>query len=441
MKRRVLYALLLALLAANLLLGARIYFYSAQAAPASDNPYENYKLLADVMEKVRLEYVDGDKVSYQDLVHSALKGMLGSLDPHSEYMDARRFEDLKKDTEGEFGGIGIVVELSRDKLLTVVTPMDGSPGYVAGIRRLDQIIRINDKSTEKMGLEDAVGVLRGEPGTHVSITIHRPSTGEVTNFNLVRAIVKVPTVEDINDQQKFPLGENSIGYVRINQFGEKTSDDLRAALGLLAKEGMKALILDLRNNPGGLLDQAEHVCEQFLPGGQLIVSTEGRGPTPKYEYHARSRGQPVDVPMVVLVNPGSASAAEIVTGCLQDEQQFSHAIVIGEQTFGKGSVQSILPLDDGSALKLTTAKYYTPSHKVIHEHGITPDIIVPQTPQEDEDLRLKHMAGALDMLEEKDRERVNNTQDRQLERAVDLLKGVQLYAQRTAPAKVAAAAK
>jgi len=440
MKRRVLYAVLLALLAANLLLGARIYFYSAQAAPASDNPYENYRLLADVMEKVRLEYVDGDKISYQDLVHAALRGMLGSLDPHSEYLDARRFEDLKNDTEGEFGGIGIVVEV-RDKWLTVVTPMDGSPGFLAGIRRLDQIIKINDRSTEKMGLEDAVGVLRGEPGSKVSITIHRPATGETTNFNLVRAIVKVPTVQDINDQQKFPLGENSIGYVRINQFGEKTSDDLRAALATLSGEGMKALILDLRNNPGGLLDQAEYVCEQFVPSGHKIVSTEGRGPTPKTVYIARNRGKRIDLPMVVLVNWGSASAAEIVTGCLQDEQEWTHAIVVGEQTFGKGSVQSILPLGDGSALKLTTAKYYTPSHKVIHEHGITPDIIVPQTPQEDEDLRLKQNTAALESLDDKDRERVNNTQDRQLERAVDLLKGVLLYAQRAAPAKVAAAAR
>jgi carboxyl-terminal processing protease len=441
MKRRVLYTFLLALLAANLVLGARIYIYSAQGAPAVENPYESYKLLADVMEKVRLEYVDGDKISYSDLVHAALKGMLGSLDPHSEFMDARRFDDLKKDTEGEFGGIGLVVEVGKDKLLTVVTPMDDSPGYRAGIRPLDQIIRINNKSTEKMGLEDAVGVLRGEPGTKVSITIHRPSTGETKPLELVRAIVKMPTVQDINNKQAFPLGDNGIGYVRINQFGEKTSDDLRAALAKLTAEGMKALILDLRNNPGGLLDQAEHVCEQFLPNGQLIVSTEGRGPAAKYEYHARSGGKRIDLPLVVLVNPGSASAAEIVAGCLQDEQALTHAIVVGEQTFGKGSVQSILPLGDGSALKLTTAKYYTPSHKVIHERGITPDIIVPQSAEEEEALRIKNTAGNLELLDEKDRVRVNNTHDGQLERAADLLKGVLLYARRSAPAKAAAAAQ
>jgi carboxyl-terminal processing protease len=441
MKRRVLYCFLLGLLGANLLIGARIYFYSAQAAPAKDNPYENYKLLADVMEKVRNEYVDGNKLTYQELIHAALKGMLGSLDPHSEFMEARRFDDLKKDTEGEFGGIGILVEIGKDKLLTVVTPLDNTPGYRAGILPNDEIIKINDKSTEKMGLEDAVGLLRGEPGTKVSITIHRPSNGQTKKYDLERAIVKIPTVQDLHDKQEYPLGENGIGFIRINAFGEKTSDDLQSALEILNKQGMKALILDLRNNGGGLLDQAEHVCEQFLPRNQLIVSTEGRGPTPLYEYHARGRGKRVDLPMVVLVNAGSASAAEIVAGCLQDLQPLTHAIVVGEQTFGKGSVQSILPLADGSALKLTTAKYYTPSHKVIHERGITPDISVPQTPEEEADLRLKHQVGAVETLAEKDRERVQNTHDRQLERAVDLLKGVLLYAQRNSPATKVAAVK
>jgi carboxyl-terminal processing protease len=438
MKRRVLYSFLLGLLAVNLLLGARIYFYSAQAAPAGDNPYDNYKLLADAMEKVRLEYVDAGKVGYQDLVHAALKGMLGSLDPHSEFMDARRFNDLNDDTKGQFGGIGVMVEIGKDKWLTVVAPMMDSPGYRAGILSWDQIIKINDKSTEKMSLEDAVGVLRGEPGTHVSVTIHRPSTGETKRFDLTRAIVKVPTVQDLNAKQEFPLGENAIGYVRINQFGEETSRDLHDALGKLTGKGMKALILDLRDNPGGLLDQAVKVCEQFLPYGEKIVSTERRDAPPQFEY-GRYSGKRVDMPMVILVNSGSASAAEIVTGCLQDEQQFSHAIVVGEQTFGKGSVQSILPLSDGSALKLTTAKYFTPSHKVIHEHGITPDILVPMTPQDEEELHIKYSPGGVDSLkDEQDRERVLATHDLQLERAVDLLKGVLLYAQRNPSHKPAA---
>jgi carboxyl-terminal processing protease len=438
MKRRAFYWLLLPLLAANLFLGARIYLFSAQAAPAKDNPYENYKLLADVMEKVRAEYVDGDKLSYQDLVHAALKGMIGSLDPHSEFMEPSRFDNLKQQTEGEFGGIGIIVEMGKDKLLTVVTPMEDTPGYRAGILPGDEIIKINDRSTEKLGLEDAVGLLRGEPGSKVSITIHRPATGETKKYDLERAVVKIPTVNDINDKQDFPLGEHGIGYVRINEFGEKTADDLQTALEKLTRQGMKALILDLRNNPGGLLDQAEQVCEQFLPRGTPVVSTEGRGPT--VAYTARSHGRRIDLPMVVLVNSGSASAAEIVAGCLQDEQPLTHAIVVGMQTFGKGSVQSILPLSDGSALKLTTAKYYTPSHKVIHERGITPDIFVPMTTEEETDLRLKHSLGTLQSLDEKTRQRIMGAQDLQMERAVDLLKGVLLYSQRNAATKVAAAA-
>jgi carboxyl-terminal processing protease len=440
MKRRAYYCLLAALLGANLILGARIYLFSAQAAPARDNPYENYKLLADVMEKVRNEYVDGDKLTYQDLVHAALKGMIGSLDPHSEFMEPSRFDNLKQQTEGEFGGIGIIVEMGKDKLLTVVTPMEDTPGFRAGILPGDEIIRIDDKSTEKLGLEDAVGLLRGEPGTRVSITIHRPATGETKRYDLKRAVVKIPTVQDLNDKQEFPLGDHGIGYVRVNEFGERTADDLHAALEELQAKGMKALILDLRNNPGGLLDQAEQVCELFLKPGTSIVSTEGRGMTNLYRAH--SRGRRMDLPMVVLVNSGSASAAEIVTGCLQDLQTQTHAIVVGEQTFGKGSVQSVLPLSDGSALKLTTAKYYTPSHKVIHERGITPDIFVPQSPEEEADLRLKHSPGAMESLDEKTRQRVASAHDRQLERAVDLLKGVLLYSQRNAPAtKVAAAAR
>jgi carboxyl-terminal processing protease len=329
--------------------------------------------------------------------------------------------------------------MGKDKLLTVVTPMEDTPGYRAGILPGDEIIKINDRSTEKLGLEDAVGLLRGEAGTKVSITTHRPSTGENKKYELERAIVKIPTVQDINDKQEFPLGENAIGYVRINQFGEKTADDLQSALEVLTREGMKALILDLRNNPGGLLDQAEQVCEQFVPPGTKIVSTEGRGQLTQYRAH--SHGKRIDLPMVVLVNSGSASAAEIVSGCLQDLQPLTHAIVVGEQTFGKGSVQSILPLADGSALKLTTAKYYTPSHKVIHERGITPDIFVAESPEEEADLRLKHSLGAVDALDDKTRQRVTNAHDRQMERAVDLLRGVLLYSQRSTPsAKVAAAA-
>jgi carboxyl-terminal processing protease len=303
----------------------------------------------------------------------------------------------------------------------------------------DRIIKIDGKSTEKFGLEDAVKRLRGEPGTAVTVTVLRPSSGEITDHKLTRANIKVDTVKDLNGKREFLLGENEIGYIRITQFGEKTSSDLENALKKLETQ-MEALILDLRGNPGGLLDQAGQVCEKFLPRGQLVVSTEGRGHSQRSEYRSNGRHKHPNIPTVVLVNGGSASASEIVAGCLQDLQPVTKAIVVGEQTFGKGSVQSILPLPDGSALRLTTAKYYTPSHKVIHEHGITPDIIVPMTEEEEMDLFRKRVPGGLESLDEIDRERIQNARDPQLERSLDVLKGVLLYTQRnSAPAKKIAA--
>ncbi|MGD0815132.1 MAG: S41 family peptidase [Verrucomicrobiota bacterium] len=440
MKRRILFGFIIAALGVNLFFGAQVYIYTAHASQ-KDDPYENYKLLADVLEKVRQEYVDGDKLTYQDLIHGALKGMLNTLDPHSEFMDPTKFDELKKDTEGEFGGLGIIVELGKDNMLTVVSPMEDSPGYRAGILPHDQIVKIDGKSAAKLDLEDAVKRLRGESGTSITITIRRPSTGQIKDYKLVRANIKVDSVKDIDDKREFPLGGDGIGYVRIIQFGEKTSDDLGVALRKLTDQGMRALVIDLRNNPGGLLEQAGQVCEKFLPRGQLIVSTEGRGSSPKSEYRAEGHGKRIDMPIVVLVNGYSASASEIVAGCLQDLQPITHAIIVGEQTFGKGSVQSILPLADGSALRLTTARYYTPSHKIIHEHGITPDIYVPMSEQDEADLNYRHMPGAMEILDEPDRERIEKVHDKQLERAVDLLKGVLLYAQRApVPAKVAAVA-
>jgi carboxyl-terminal processing protease len=438
--RRFLYGLLGLALSLNLLVGARIYFYSAQAS--EKDPYDDYKLFADVLEKVKQEYVDGGKLTYSELVHGALKGMLSTLDPHSEFMDASKFDELKKDTEGEFGGVGVVVQLNKDKNLTVVAPMEDTPGFRAGIMTGDRIVKIDGKSTEKFTLEDAIKRLRGEPGTEVSLSILRPSSGQVKDYTLKRARIKMDTVKDINGKREFPLSENKIGYVRLTQFGEHTSDDLESALKKLEGEGMQSLILDLRGNPGGLLDQAGRVCEKFLPKGQLVVSTEGRGAMQKSEYYAHGNTPHPSVPMVVLVNGGSASASEIVAGCLQDLQPITHAIVVGEQSFGKGSVQSILPLPDGSALRLTTAKYYTPSHKVIHEKGITPDIVVPMTEEEERLLFLKRLPGGFEAADEKEKLLVQNARDPQLERATDLLKGISLYSQRgTKSAAVFRAAK
>jgi len=359
--------------------------------------------------------------------------MVSTLDPHSEFLDPDRYKELQSDTQGTFGGLGIVVQM-RDNFVTVVTPIEDTPGFKAGILSGDRIVKIDGKSTEKMTLQDAVKSLRGEPGTEVSLTVLRPATGEEKEHRLTRAVINVDMAKDINGRKEFPLGDNKIGYVRLTQFGEKTSDELDAALKKLKSQGMEALILDLRWNPGGLLDQAVEVCEKFLPRRQLVVTTEGRNAGQSSIRQVTGRnGAYRGLPVVVLVNLGSASASEIVAGALQDCAALGlcKAIVVGEQTFGKGSVQSIIPLPDGSsALRLTTAKYYTPSHKVIHEEGITPDIPVTMTDEEESIARLKLTPGGVESLDEKERERIAAVRDPQLDRALDVLKGIMIFAQR-----------
>jgi carboxyl-terminal processing protease len=387
-----------------------------------------------VLEKVRAEYVDGTNLTYRDLIYSSLKGMVGSLDPHSEFMDPDDYQQLQDDTEGKFGGLGLVVAM-KDSFVTVVAPMDDSPGFRAGILSGDRIVKINGVDSEKVSLPDAVKELRGDPGTQVTITIQRPSSGLTKDVTLTRAIINMEMVKDINGKKEFPLGADGIGYIRITEFGDNTGDELESALAKLKVQGMKALILDLRWNPGGLLDEAVEVCQKFLPRGQLVVTTEGRDPAEDSVRRAAGHGDELKgEPIVVLVNLGSASAAEIVTGCLQD---LHRGIVVGEKTFGKGSVQSIFPLDDGSALKLTTAKYYTPSHKVIHQHGITPDIVIPMSDEAQAALLVSRSPGGLESLGEKDRARAKNYRDIQLDRAEDLLQGILLYGELSGPEKVA----
>jgi carboxyl-terminal processing protease len=424
MKRRLIYGLVAVALALNLAIGARSYLGSARAADKQDAVYPNLELYANVLEKVRKEYVDGHDLTYHDLVYSSLKGMVGSLDPHSEFMDVDDYQQLQNDTEGRFGGLGLVVSM-RDSYVTVVAPMEDTPGFRAGILSGDRIIKIGGQSAEKMSLPEAVKLLRGEPGTQVTVTIQRPSSGLVKDITLKRAIIKMDMVKDLNGKKEFPLGDDKIGYVRIAEFGYQAGEELEAALNKLKAQGMKALIIDLRWNPGGLLDEAVEVCGKFLPRGQLVVTTEGRDASQNSTRRADGHGDELNgMPMVVLVNLGSASAAEIVTGCLQD---LHRVIILGEKTFGKGSVQSIFPLDDGSALKLTTAKYYTPSHKVIHQHGITPDVEVPMTEEQEAAVLRKRAPGGLETLSETNRVRIESLHDIQLERAEDLLKGIMLY--------------
>jgi carboxyl-terminal processing protease len=426
MKRFLIFGLVSVALAANLTLGAKVYLDSSKDT-AKDSPYENLETFTFVLERVKKDYVDGQSLTYRELVRSALEGMVGKLDPHSEFLDSDKFKDLQSETKGQFGGVGIVVQM-RDGFVTVVAPIEDTPGFRAGILSGDRIVKIEGKSTEKMALGDVLKQLRGEPDTDVNISIQRPSTGATKDHKLKRAIINVDMVKDINSKREFPLSENQIGYIRLAQFGERTSSELDAGIKKLKAQGMKGLILDLRWNPGGLLDQAVEVCEKFLPRGQLVVSTEGRNPSQSSTRKAAGRGDEIKgVPIVVLINFGSASASEIVAGCLQD---LGRAVIVGEQSFGKGSVQSVIELDNGAALRLTTAKYYTPSHKVIHEKGITPDVEVLLTDAEERDILIKRAPGGVESLEGDERKRVEDSRDAQLDRAMDLLKGINLFSGR-----------
>jgi carboxyl-terminal processing protease len=431
MKQRLIYGVVMAILALNLALGARMYFSTAAAAQ-KDSPYPNLELFSYVMEKVRRDYVDGSELTYQELVYGALRGMLDTLDPHSEFLEPDKFKDLQSDTQGRFGGLGIVVQM-RDNYVTVVTPIEDTPGFRAGILAGDRILKIDGQNAERMTVEDAVKLLRGEPNTEITLTLERPTSGETKDYKLTRAIIKVDMAKDVNGRKEFPLIDDKIGYVRLTQFGERTAAEMDAALKTMHDRGMRALVLDLRGNPGGLLDQAVEVCERFLPRGQLVVTTEGRSALKNSEPKVTGRnGAYRDLPLAVLVNYGSASASEIVSGALQDCAALGKckAIIIGEKTFGKGSVQEVIPLEGGAALRLTTSKYYTPSHKVIHERGITPDIIVPMTDEEERLARLRVSPGGAESVDETERELVRNARDPQLERAVDVLKGVMLFAER-----------
>ena len=436
MKRRLVFGLVLVALVVNLALGAKVYLSAARPAAEDDALQANLELFNEAIQKIRTEYVDGKDLTYQQLVHTALRGAVSKLDPHSEFLDAESFQELQDDTEGEFGGLGLVVA-SKNGSVTVVSPMEDTPGFRAGILAGDRIVKVEGQPVAGRDLSDVVKKLRGTPGSSVTLTILRPATGVTKNYTLTRAVIQLAMVKDINGKKDFPLLDGQIGYLQITQFGDKTGDELEAALTKIRQKQARGLIIDLRWNPGGLLDQAKAVCEKFLPPGGLIVSTEGRHVVEKYISEGRGDELP-GVPIVVLVNLGSASAAEIVTGCLQDRHR---AVILGEKTFGKGSVQTIFPLDDGSALKLTVAKYYTPSHKVIHQHGIMPDIYVPVSDAEEAALVIKRAPGGVEALSDAERARVLAVQDQQLERARETLTGLLLYQHMTATAPQRVAAK
>lgn len=427
-KKSILFILMMALV----LLGwiGTAYLPHAVNAEAKSR-YEDLQLFTDVLSIVRKSYVE--EVDMKELVQGAVEGMLASLDPHSSYLPPDMYKEMKIDTSGEFGGLGIEITV-KDGILTVVSPIEDTPAYKAGLQSGDQILKIEDRFTKDLSIMDAVKLMRGPKGTSISITIMREGFPKPKEFTLVREIIKVKSV-------KARTLEDGYVYVRVAQFQERTVDDLHDALEALQEEngtGIKGLILDMRNNPGGLLDQAVKVADTFLDNG-LIVYTEGRESGSQMKFSAHADGDELTCPLVVLINGGSASASEIVAGALQDHKR---AVVMGTQSFGKGSVQTIIPLGDNSGLRLTTARYYTPLGTSIQARGITPDISVRpmevreseessslsekdlmnhfETPEPENEKKKKPEPGHKFDLNGDDRE------DYQLMRALDLLKGWQI---------------
>src|SRR6202048_3030704 len=396
-----------------------------RGAPSNDEEdtgYSQISIFAKAVQLLRQDYVDRNKTSYHELITAAMKGMLASLDPHSQYMDPNDFRDMQDDTRSRFNGLGIEVSM-KNGLPTVVSPMEDTPAARAGILAGDQILKINGTATDKMELQDAVNLLRGVPGQKVTLTLLRPSTKEIKDYTLERVEIKVASVKGARLIDPELSGPFKIAYVRLIQFNEPTADDLAKALDDLQKQGMQALVLDLRNNPGGLLNSAVDVCAQFLPPNTKVVSTQGRVASQQREYSTSgaAKDRP-HFPMAVLANEGSASGAEIVSGALKD---LHRAILVGETTFGKGSVQNVMQLPDGSALRFTTAKYYTPSKQVIHGNGVAPNIRVPITVEQERTL-FTLRSGEIKPNEEKN---LIKSKDPQMLRAIDALKGVMIYAQ------------
>ena len=426
-KRIIIDILLISLLMAGILL---INGGSGHVKAGTGDIYKNIEVFTEVLRQIEKNYVEPQDP--QKMIYGAIKGMVQNLDPHSSFMTKEEHQDLLIETKGSFSGVGIEISV-RDNVLTVVSPIEGTPAYVAGIQAGDKIVRINDKSTNDMTLTDAVKSIRGKKGTKVKLTVIRKAADKPLDFTITRDVIPLKSVRNY-------LLDPEIGYVRISTFQSNTSKDLNVALEELETgRDLKGLILDLRNNPGGLLSQAIEVSDVFLDSG-LIVSTKGRNASQDMEVSARQNKTERDYPIIVMVNGGSASASEIVAGALQDNKR---ALTLGTQTFGKGSVQTILPLSDGSGLRLTTAKYYTPSGRSIQASGITPDIeieFVPPVQEEEKEspqfMREKDLKGHMlndttDATKEPKKEKEDETtlkvkmlleRDNQVRHALQLLK-------------------
>jgi carboxyl-terminal processing protease len=365
--------------------------------------------LEDAIALIDSNYVR--EVSAKELIYGALGGMVSSLDSYSSFLSPDQYSKLKSDVYGEFGGLGIRVTV-RDNILTVVSPLEGTPAHKAGIIPGDKIIKIDDKPTKDFGFDDAVDALRGIPGTSVRLTVLRGPDNSIKDFNVKRAIIRIESI-----RHAFMI-TGDIGYIRIADFQRYTATDLSKAIKRLIRNGMKGLIIDLRNNPGGLLEISVMVCEKFLKKPAVIVSTKGRTESQNVVFKSRAMRAYTDFPVVVLINKGSASASEIVAGAIKDNKR---GLIVGETSFGKGSVQTVIPMKDNSALRLTTSYYYTPSGAIIHENGIVPDMIISgdmiKTDDEPEEEEEQDISYELKILT-----------DTQVNEAINLLNDKQRYA-------------
>lgn len=370
-----------------------------------EDEYRYFKMFTDVFRIVKENYVG--EVSTKELIYGALNGMLKSLDPFSAFFTPEQYREFRQETEGEFGGIGIEIGMEKGRPI-VIAPIEGTPAYRAGIRSGDIILEVNGEDTSNMSLTDVVRRIRGKPGTKVTLTILRKGADRPIRVELERAIIRIESVRWTRIQD--------VGYIRLSQFTEGAGRETEKAIRSLLAQGVKGIVLDLRNDPGGLLTEAINVSELFLKEGKLIVYTKNRKGEVNRYFSRRSPVLPENVPLVVLINRGSASASEIVAGALQDHKR---AVLVGERTFGKASVQNIIPLEDGSAIKLTVAHYYTPLGRLIDKKGIQPDIEVKVSEDQEERLqeaiRKKRLEGATGLILEPEL-------DPQLKKAIEIIR-------------------
>lgn len=414
---------LLLLAGLSCFLGTPILLRAQSNDAGADSGYKELEMFTEVLESIRQGYVDPEKVTYEKLINSALEGMLAGLDPHCQFMQPKVFDQLKQHTDSTYEGIGVTISTKNDVLMIVTAREDG-PAARAGVLPGDQILKINNQLTEDIGISQAVNMLRGKPGEVLKLTIRRPATQKLHEFEMKREIIKQSSVKDIRILNPRLTTPYRMGYARILQFSEPTAEELADALDKLEQEGMDAFILDMRNNPGGLLNSAIDVCGEFVKAGTVVLTTEGKpgsGEIKVFRTSAENKRRDRDYPLAILVNHSSASGAEVVAGALQD---LKRCIVVGETTFGKGSVQSIIPIAEGKAIRMTTAKYYTPSHRTIHENGVIPNIVATLTPSQDQALMEWFSKDTLSPEELKQVEKFN---DPQLIRAVDAMKGALVY--------------